>query len=124
MNAMTVDEILNFCLTKPGAYVDFPFGEIPVCVKVGKRLFAQLYPHEDDFKITLNCDMMTGGVLPQPVPRYSGAGVSLPTRTAALFQYGLFKWQYPRCGVENDDRPVVFDSRQKTVQEGSAGIIK
>ncbi|KNY29439.1 GCN5-related N-acetyltransferase [Pseudobacteroides cellulosolvens ATCC 35603 = DSM 2933] len=57
---MTMDEIINYCLSKPGAYIDFPFGSIPICVKVQKRLFAQMYPHKDDCKITLNCDRMTG----------------------------------------------------------------
>lgn len=57
---MTTEEILNYCLAKPGAYIDFPFGDLPVCVKVGKRLFAQLYPKPDDYKITLNCDRVTG----------------------------------------------------------------
>lgn len=57
---MTTEEILNYCLAKPGAYIDFPFGDIPVCVKVGKRLFAQLYPKQEDCKITLNCDRVMG----------------------------------------------------------------
>ncbi len=57
---MTSEEIINYCLSKPGAYIDFPFGDIPICVKVGKRLFAQLYPKPDDFKLTLNCDRVTG----------------------------------------------------------------
>lgn len=57
---MTTEEIMNHCLAKPGAYVDLPFGETPVCVKVGKRLFAQMYPLEGDRKLTLNCDVPTG----------------------------------------------------------------
>lgn len=57
---MTAEDILSYCLTKSGSYLDFPFGDIPVCVKVGKRLFAQLYPKQDDYKITLNCDRVIG----------------------------------------------------------------
>ncbi|NLO39898.1 MAG: MmcQ/YjbR family DNA-binding protein [Ruminiclostridium sp.] len=57
---MTSEEILNYCLSKLGAYIDFPFGDIPICVKVGKRLFAQLYPKPADFKLTLNCDRVVG----------------------------------------------------------------
>jgi predicted DNA-binding protein (MmcQ/YjbR family) len=57
---VTTDEIINYCLSKPGAYIDFPFGNIPICVKVGKRLFTQVYPKKDDYKITLNCDRVTG----------------------------------------------------------------
>jgi predicted DNA-binding protein (MmcQ/YjbR family) len=57
---MITDHILSYCLSKQGAYIDFPFGEIPICVKVKNRLFAQLYPNPEDYKITLNCDIMTG----------------------------------------------------------------
>jgi predicted DNA-binding protein (MmcQ/YjbR family) len=57
---MITDHILSYCLSKQGAYIDFPFGEIPICVKVENRLFAQLYPNPEDYKITLNCDIMTG----------------------------------------------------------------
>ena len=57
---MTTNEIINYCLLKDGAYLDFPFGDIPICVKVANRLFAQIYPKPKDYKITLNCDMMTG----------------------------------------------------------------
>ena len=45
---------VHYCLSKPGAYIDFPFGDIPICIKAGKRIFAQLYPKKDDYKITLN----------------------------------------------------------------------
>lgn len=57
---MTTDEIVEYCMSKPGAFIDFPFGNIPLCVKVENRLFAQIYPRIEDYKITLNCDRMTG----------------------------------------------------------------
>ena len=57
---MTTDEIIKYCLSKNGAYVDFPFGEIPMCIKVSKRLFAQIYPSMDNRRITLNCDRAAG----------------------------------------------------------------
>ena len=41
---MTTDEIIKYCLAKNGAYVDFPFWDTPMCIKVSKRLFAQIYP--------------------------------------------------------------------------------
>lgn len=47
-------------MSKPEAYVDFPFGDIPICIKIRKRLFAQIYPRTQDQKITLNCDRPTG----------------------------------------------------------------
>jgi predicted DNA-binding protein (MmcQ/YjbR family) len=56
---MTADEILSYCLLKKGAYIDYPFGDIPVCVRVkaGNRtpIFVQLYPLEKDYKVTVKC---------------------------------------------------------------------
>ena len=53
---MTVAEIENYCLEKPGAYRDLPFGEVPICFKVKGKIFAQLYPD----KITLKCTAFSG----------------------------------------------------------------
>ena len=55
---MQVEDITNYCLNKKKAYIDYPFGDIPICFKVNNKLFAQLYPLEDDFKITLKCDVL------------------------------------------------------------------
>ncbi len=55
---MTNSEITQYCLQRPGAYEDFPFGEIPVCYKVCGRLFLQLYPLESNHKITVACEPM------------------------------------------------------------------
>ncbi len=55
---MTNFEISQYCLHKPGAYEDFPFGKIPVCYKVCGKLFLQLYPHPDNHKITVACEPM------------------------------------------------------------------
>ena len=65
---MDAQDILNYCLEKPGAWMDHPFGPIPDCVKVGRRLFAQLYPKPKDYKITLNCDRMTADFYRQLYP--------------------------------------------------------
>lgn len=55
---MQVEEIKQYCLSKNKAYIDYPFGDIPICFKVNKKLFAQLYPLENDYKITLKCNML------------------------------------------------------------------
>lgn len=56
---MTPNDIIAYCLSKPYAYEDYPFGDIPVCVRIraGTKtpIFAQLYPSEKDLKITLKC---------------------------------------------------------------------
>lgn len=53
---MKSDEIIEFCLKKNKAYIDYPFGDIPICFKVNNKIFAELYPLENDYKITLKCD--------------------------------------------------------------------
>ena len=52
------EEIIQYCLGKKEAYVDYPFGDIPICFKVKNKLFAQLYPLDNDYKITLKCDVL------------------------------------------------------------------
>lgn len=55
---MNIEEIKKYCLNKNKSYIDYPFGDIPICFKVNNKLFAQLYPLEDDYKITLKCDVL------------------------------------------------------------------
>ena len=55
---MKSEEILEYCLSKPGAYLDYPFGDIPICVKVEGKIFAELYINPNDYKITLRCEAM------------------------------------------------------------------
>ena len=63
---MTLNEIENYCLTKSGAYLDWPFGPKYAVVKVKApsqekgRIFAQPFILRGEPKVTLNCDMMTG----------------------------------------------------------------
>ncbi|MDE5576923.1 MAG: MmcQ/YjbR family DNA-binding protein [Oscillospiraceae bacterium] len=57
---MTHEKILEYCLTKKGAYEDYPFGDGTVCVKVKKRIFAQLFSLKGVPMLTFNGDAMTG----------------------------------------------------------------
>lgn len=57
---MTLEEIKTYCLKKNKAYEDYPFGDIPICYKVAGKIFAQLYPHKEDYKITLKCTADSG----------------------------------------------------------------
>lgn len=52
---LEVEEIEQYCAAKKGAYQDFPFGPIPICYKLKGKIFAQIYPQKDDYKITLKC---------------------------------------------------------------------
>ena len=60
---MTHKEILNYCLDKKGAYQDNPFGDETVCVKVKKRIFAQLFCLKDVPMFTFNGDALTSLIL-------------------------------------------------------------
>jgi len=63
---MTLNEIETYCLTKTGAYLDWPFGPEFAVIKVKVpsmekgRIFAQPFILRGEPKVTLNCDMMTG----------------------------------------------------------------
>ncbi len=52
---MELEEIVRYCMAKPLAEETFPFGPVPVCYKVNGRIFAQVYPRKEDYKITLKC---------------------------------------------------------------------
>jgi predicted DNA-binding protein (MmcQ/YjbR family) len=50
-----LNKIIDYCLAKEGAYIDFTFGDIPICVKYNGHIFAEVYPKDSDYKITLRC---------------------------------------------------------------------
>lgn len=57
---MTNREISEYCLSKPGAYTDYPFGPDVAVIKVKKRIFAQLFNLKGERSATFNCDAETG----------------------------------------------------------------
>ena len=63
---MALIEIETYCLTKPGAYLEWPFGPKFPVIKVKApsqekgRIFAQPFMLRGEPKGTLNCDRMTG----------------------------------------------------------------
>lgn len=50
--APTMEWITEYCLTKPGAVKDYPFGPEPLVIKVGGKMFALLSGQA----ISLKCD--------------------------------------------------------------------
>ncbi len=55
---MTAQELIAHGLAKPGAYLDTPFGPEPVCVRVERAIFAEVYPGRD--WVTLRCEPSDG----------------------------------------------------------------
>ena len=65
---MDAKEIMRYCMSKHKACETFPFGDIPICYRLNGRIFAQLYPLEQDFKITLKCPADTADFFRQMYP--------------------------------------------------------
>ena len=81
---MTHQQILDYCLAKSGAYVDFPFGPDVIIVKLKSksqdkgRIFAQLFELKGQPKATFNCDIMTGEMYRQIYPGTVTRGYHCP----------------------------------------------
>ena len=71
---MILSEIKAYCLAKTGAYEDHPFGEWPVCIKVCKKIFAQLYSD----KLTLKCTAFSGQAFREAYPGVVVRGYHCP----------------------------------------------
>ncbi len=46
----------DFCLSRAGAWQDFPFGPETLVVKVGKKIFAIITVDSEPARISLKCD--------------------------------------------------------------------
>lgn len=52
---MTKEEFVSQCMAKNGSYIDFPFGDELLVVKVRGRIFAQSFILKGVETVTLNC---------------------------------------------------------------------
>jgi len=77
---MTLQSLVDYCLRKEGAYIDCPFGDIPICAKWKGHIFAEIYPKPGDFKITLRCDPEVGEVYKARYPGRVPPAYHVPTR--------------------------------------------
>lgn len=50
------EELIQYCCKKKNAYIDYPFGKEPICIKINKKIFAEIYPQDNNYKITLKCE--------------------------------------------------------------------
>lgn len=71
-------EILDYCLEKKGAYQDYPFGDGTICVKVRKRIFAQLFHLNGEPMLTFNGDALTGDFYRKMYPNDVKRGYHCP----------------------------------------------
>ncbi len=75
---MQPEAIRQYCLSKHKAYEDLPFGETPICYKLNGKIFAQLYPCEHNYKITLKCTILEGDFYRQRYPGVVVRGYHCP----------------------------------------------
>lgn len=75
---MTIKEIRAYCRSKWKACEDYPFGDIPICYRLNKKIFAQIYPNPENYKITLKCTMETGQFYRQVYPGVVVRGYHCP----------------------------------------------
>ena len=73
---MTSQDILDVCLTKPGAYLDCPFGAEPICARIGKRIFAEVYINKP--WVTLKCEPTYGLAMRAQYPEQITRGYHCP----------------------------------------------
>ena len=76
---MLAADIRKYCLSKYKACEAFPFGEIPICYKLNGKIFAQIYPNDGDYKITLKCTVDAGEFYRMVYPGKVVRGYHCPT---------------------------------------------
>ena len=75
---MNAAEIAAYCLRKQHVTQTYPFGSIPVCFKLNGRIFAQLYPDSDFFRLTLKCTREMGEFYRRVYPEKVRRGYHCP----------------------------------------------
>lgn len=75
---MTRAELLSYCLSKKGAYIDHPFGPESDIIKVEGKIFAQLFVLKGKDTVTLNCERMAGDFYRQMFPGIVVRGYHCP----------------------------------------------
>ena len=102
---MTSEEIKAYCLGKPKAYEDLPFGEVPVCYKVNGKIFAQLYSD----KITLKCTAFSGQMFRQAYPGVVVRGYHCPPVQQPYWNT-IYLDHFP-----SEELPMMIDHAYETV---------
>ncbi len=72
------DELIRYCCGMKAAYIDYPFGKEPVCIKVNGKIFAEIYTQEGNYKITLKCEPFLAGFYRSQYPDIVVRGYHCP----------------------------------------------
>lgn len=73
---MNTQDVLDYCLTKAGAYLNTPFGSEPVCARIGKRIFAEIFLTRP--WVTFRCNPVYGQALRAEYPEQIRRGYYCP----------------------------------------------
>jgi predicted DNA-binding protein (MmcQ/YjbR family) len=65
VGGMRMEKWVQYCLSKPGSYEDYPFGPEPTVIKVGSKMFALLSISNEVVHISLKCDPFMAELLRQ-----------------------------------------------------------
>ena len=76
---MNAEDIRTYCLNKPGAVVNYPFGAEPACFRVCNKIFAELYLSPDRHWVTLKCEPMRADFYRQQYPGIVVRGYHCPS---------------------------------------------
>lgn len=79
---MTQSQILEYCLNKPRAYLDYPFGDISTCVRIEagnhRPIFAQIDFPKGKNKITIRCNPELALMYREAYPEFVTRGYYCP----------------------------------------------
>ena len=92
---MTEQKVSEYCLSKPGAALDYPHGPEPAVFKVGGKVFATIYQKDETTRYGLKCDPMLADLLCR---QYS----------SVTLMYNSPHWIYILQGGDVPDDEVLF----------------
>ena len=90
---MTTQKVTEYCLSKPGAALDYPFGPEPAVFKVGGKVFATIYQKNGTTRFGMKCDPMLADLL-------------CHQHEAVTMMYKSPNWIYIHCGGDVPDDEV------------------
>jgi predicted DNA-binding protein (MmcQ/YjbR family) len=73
---MNAKALMAKCLEKQGSYLYCPFGPEPVCARVGKRIFAEIFISKP--WVTFKCDALYGLMMREKYPGVIRRGYHCP----------------------------------------------
>ncbi len=112
--------LYSYCLTKPGAVEDYPFGPDVIVIKVASKMFALLSRRDGQDNLSLKCDPNYSEILRKQYPSIT-PGYHLNKRHwNTVILDGSIPEQEIR-GLIDHSYDLVYKSLPKRLRSGSAG---